>query len=71
MFRFQPSITLRGTGRETVEEIYEKLKCDLERMPEDAKTRAEYFHDIITADMDAVRAEADLLALVLFPDRQH
>lgn len=29
MFRFQPSITLRGTGRETVEEIYEKLKCDL------------------------------------------
>ena len=39
----------------------EKLKADLDAMPQDAKARAEYFHDIITADMNAVRAEADLL----------
>ena len=39
----------------------EKLKNDLEQMPRDAKARAEYFHSVITADMDAVRAEADLL----------
>ena len=39
----------------------EKLKTDLERMPEDSKARADYFHDVITADMDAVRLEADLL----------
>ena len=39
----------------------EKLKNDLEQMPMDAKARAEYFHSVITADMDAVRAEADLL----------
>ena len=39
----------------------EKLKTDLESMPNDAKARADYFHGVITADMDAVRAEADLL----------
>ena len=39
----------------------EKLKMDLEAMPHDAKERAEYFHGTITADMNAVRAEADLL----------
>ena len=39
----------------------EKLKNDLEQMPRDAKARAEYFHSVITADMDAVRTEADLL----------
>ena len=39
----------------------EKLKADLDAMPQDAKARAEYFHDIINADMNAVRAEADLL----------
>ena len=39
----------------------EKLKTDLDLMPNDAKARADYFHGVITADMDAVRAEADLL----------
>ena len=39
----------------------EKLKMDLEAMPQDAKARAEYIHATITADMNAVRAEADLL----------
>ena len=39
----------------------EKLKADLDAMPQDAKARAEYFHDTIAADMNAVRAEADLL----------
>ena len=39
----------------------EKLKSDLELMPNDAKARADYFHSTITADMDAVRSEADLL----------
>ena len=39
----------------------EKLKSDLELMPNDAKARADYFHSTITTDMDAVRHEADLL----------
>ena len=39
----------------------ERLRADLEQMPKDAKARADYFHSTITADMDAVRSEADLL----------
>ena len=38
-----------------------KLKADLACVPEDAKTCADYCHDTIIADMNAVRAEADLL----------
>ena len=39
----------------------EKLKADLESIPDDAKARADYFHSVINSDMDAVREEADLL----------
>ena len=39
----------------------EKLKADLEHTPKDAKARSDYFHDVISTDMDAVRYEADLL----------
>ena len=42
-------------------ENVEKLKNDLEHTPKDSKERADYFHDVISADMDAVRFEADLL----------
>ena len=39
----------------------EKLKEDLEHTPEDNKARADYYHETIIADMNAVRTEADLL----------
>ena len=39
----------------------EKLKEDLEHTPVDNKARADYYHDTIITDMNAVRTEADLL----------
>lgn len=39
----------------------EKLKQDLSNVPSDACDCAKYYHNTITADMKAVRAEADLL----------
>ena len=39
----------------------QKLKADLTRIPEDLEASAKFYHDVITADMSSLRAQADLL----------
>lgn len=54
-------VTRLSASTDALYEKCEKLRQDLTRIPEDIEASAIYYHDVIISDMDALRADADLL----------
>ena len=54
-------ITKLSAGTDALYEHCEKLRNDLGTIPGSAEDAAVYYHDVILADMEAIRTEADAL----------
>ena len=50
-----------SASTDSLYEKCEKLSADLKSVPEDSETAAIYYHDVILANMESIRADADLL----------
>ena len=50
-----------STAADGLYENCQKLKADLDTVPESAEAAAAYYHNVIVSDMNALRTEADIL----------